>query len=70
MAVPTAPYWDDDLEALRARLEANWPKVDAKVAEEAKKNPKMLSGARQHVIHIAQRGVVLRVEGKVLRVPA
>jgi hypothetical protein len=41
VAVPTASYWDDDLEALRARLEANWPKVDARVAEEAKKNPKM-----------------------------
>ena len=41
VAVPTAPYWDDDLETLRTRLEANWSKVDAKVAEEARKNPKM-----------------------------
>jgi alpha-galactosidase len=41
MAVPTAPYWDDDLEKLRTRLEALWPKVDAMAAEEVKKNPKM-----------------------------
>jgi len=41
VAVPTALYWDDELEALRARLEGFWSKVDARVAEEAKKNPKM-----------------------------
>jgi alpha-galactosidase len=41
VAVPTALYWDDDLEALRARLERFWPKVDARVEAEAKKNPKM-----------------------------
>lgn len=41
VAVPTAPYWDDDLEVLRARLEALWPKMDAKAAEAVKKNPKM-----------------------------
>jgi len=41
VAVPTAPYWDDDLETLRTRLESNWSKVDAQVAEEARKNPKM-----------------------------
>ena len=41
VAVQTAPYWDDDLEALRTRLEGFWPKVDAKVAEETKRNPKM-----------------------------
>jgi alpha-galactosidase len=40
-AVPTAPYWDDDLEVLRARLEALWPKMDARAAEAVKKNPKM-----------------------------
>jgi len=40
-AVQTAPYWDDDLETLRTRLEALWPKVDAMAAEEVKKNPKM-----------------------------
>ena len=34
MAVPTAPFWDDDLQALQERMEACWPKVDAKVAEE------------------------------------
>jgi alpha-galactosidase len=33
-AVETAPFWDDKLEALQARVEANWPKVDAKVREE------------------------------------
>jgi alpha-galactosidase len=41
VAVQTAPYWDDDLETLRTRLEALWPKVDAMAAEEVKKNPKM-----------------------------
>ena len=41
VAVQTAPYWDDALEALRTRLEALWPKVDAMAAEEVKKNPKM-----------------------------
>jgi hypothetical protein len=41
VAVPTAPFWDDDLEVLRARLEALWPKMDARVAEAVKKNPKM-----------------------------
>jgi len=33
-AVQTAPYWDDDLEALQARMDAYWPKVDARVAAE------------------------------------
>ena len=42
-AVPTASYWDSELGTLRARLEANWPKVDARVVEEAGKNPKMTS---------------------------
>lgn len=30
----TAPFWDDELETLQERMEACWPKVDAKVAEE------------------------------------
>jgi len=34
VAVPTAPFWDDDLEALQARMDACWPKVDARVAAE------------------------------------
>lgn len=34
IAVPTAPYWDDDLQALQARMETYWPDVDAKAAEE------------------------------------
>jgi alpha-galactosidase len=34
VAVPTAPYWDDDLEALQERMEKCWPKVDARVAAE------------------------------------
>jgi alpha-galactosidase len=38
-AVETAPFWDDDLEALHERMENYWPKVDAKVAEEKKKDP-------------------------------
>ena len=40
-ALQAAPYWDDDLEVLRARLEALWPKMDARAAEAVKKNPKM-----------------------------
>jgi hypothetical protein len=34
MAVRTAPYWDDELEALQERMESYWPDVDAKVAAE------------------------------------
>jgi alpha-galactosidase len=34
VAVQTAPYWDDDLETLQARMDACWPKVDARVAAE------------------------------------
>jgi hypothetical protein len=34
MAVRTAPYWDDELEALQERMESYWPEVDAKVAAE------------------------------------
>ena len=34
VAVPTAPFWDDELEALQARVDASWPKVDATVAAE------------------------------------
>ena len=34
VAVQTAPYWDDELEALQGRMEKCWPKVDARVAAE------------------------------------
>ncbi len=34
VAVRTAPYWDDELEALQGRMDACWPKVDARVAAE------------------------------------
>ena len=34
VAVPTAPFWDDELEALQERMDACWPKVDARVAAE------------------------------------
>jgi alpha-galactosidase len=34
MAVRTALYWDDELEALHERMESYWPDVDAKTAEE------------------------------------
>ena len=34
VAVQTAPFWDDKLEALQLRVESYWPKVDAKVREE------------------------------------
>jgi alpha-galactosidase len=34
VAVQTAPWWDDDLEALQARMDGYWPKVDARVAAE------------------------------------
>ncbi len=33
-AVQTAAFWDDDLAALQSRMEACWPKVDARVAAE------------------------------------
>ncbi len=34
VAVQTAPYWDDALESLQARMDACWPKVDTRVAAE------------------------------------
>jgi alpha-galactosidase len=37
--VETAPFWDDDLEKLQERMENYWPKVDANVAEQKKKDP-------------------------------
>ena len=40
LSVETAPFWDDDLEKLHERMESYWPKVDAKVAEQLKKDPK------------------------------
>ncbi|MDX1963884.1 MAG: DUF6288 domain-containing protein [Pirellulales bacterium] len=39
VAVETAPFWDDELEALQVRMEQSWPKVDAKVAEQIKQDP-------------------------------
>ena len=39
VAVETAHFWDDDLDALQQRMDKCWPKVDAKVAEEKKKDP-------------------------------
>ena len=33
-AVHTAPYWDDELQALHERMETYWPDVNAKVTEE------------------------------------
>ncbi len=49
VAVQTAPYWDDDLEKLRTRLEALWPKMDARAAEAVKKNPK-ITGAEVEAV--------------------
>ena len=37
-AVETALFWDDDLEKLHERMNASWPKVDAKVEEAKKQN--------------------------------
>ena len=34
MTVHTAPYWDDDLEALQTRMDGYWPNVDKRVAAE------------------------------------
>ena len=34
VTVPTASYWDDELEALQERMDACWPKVDARVVAE------------------------------------
>ncbi len=39
VAVQTAPFWDDDLETLQARMHTYWPQVDKKVA--AEKNTSM-----------------------------
>jgi hypothetical protein len=42
VAVPTAPYWDDDLAALQQRME----KLNAKMDQDAKKNPNLSQAAR------------------------
>ena len=34
MTVHTAPYWDDDLEAMQTRMDGYWPNVDKRVAAE------------------------------------
>lgn len=34
VVVRTAPFWDDELEALQGRMDPCWPKVDARVAAE------------------------------------
>lgn len=43
VAVQTAPYWDDDLDALQQRRE----KLDAKMEQEAKRNPGLSQAARE-----------------------
>jgi len=45
VAVPTAPYWDDDLDALQQRME----KFNAKMEQEAKKDPSLSRAARDEV---------------------
>lgn len=40
VVVETSQFWDDDLAALQERMEKYWPKVDARVAEEKKSDPK------------------------------
>jgi alpha-galactosidase len=42
VAVPTAPYWDDELDALQQRLE----KLNEKLDQEAKKDPSLSQAAR------------------------
>ena len=42
VAVPTAPYWDDDLDALQQRME----KFNAKMDQEAKKDPNLSRPAK------------------------
>jgi alpha-galactosidase len=42
VAVQTAPHWDDDLDALQQRIE----KFNAKMDQEAKKNPNLSQAAR------------------------
>lgn len=51
VAVPTAPYWQDDLEGLRARLEALWPKMDARAAVALKEHPQM-TGAEVEAVKL------------------
>jgi len=42
VAVQTAPYWDDDLEALQQR----WEKLNERMEREAKENPSLSQAAR------------------------
>ena len=41
VVVQTAPFWDDSLDDVHRRMDALWPKVDARANEEVKKNPSM-----------------------------
>ncbi|MHB1560938.1 MAG: sialate O-acetylesterase [Isosphaeraceae bacterium] len=43
IAVPTAPFWDDDLDALQQRRE----RIEAKINQEARKNPGLSGPARE-----------------------
>jgi len=43
VAVQTAPYWDDDLDALQQRLE----KLNSKMDQEAKRNPNLSQAERE-----------------------
>jgi alpha-galactosidase len=45
VAVPTAPYWDDDLDALQQRLQ----KLNARIDQEARKDPGLSQAARDLV---------------------
>ena len=45
VAVQTAPYWDDDLAALQLRFE----KLNAKIDQEAKKDPNLTRAAKDEV---------------------
>ncbi len=49
VAVQTAPYWDDDLDALQQRRE----KLDAKMEQEAKKGPGLSQAARDEAYNKA-----------------
>ena len=67
VAVPTAPYWNDELERLRERLESLWPKMDSKVAEAIKSNPTLSEAEVEAVKKQAMNENFGQVEQKLLK---
>ena len=63
VAVQTAPYWDDDLDALQQRLE----KLNSKMDQEARKNPNLSQAKREQACKKARAETFTPEESKRLK---